>query len=314
MSAGELGAADDRAHRAGLRRRVRPPRGHARDGGDGVHGRRAARRRRRARHRGPPHDGETVKLLAESTLAIVLFGDAARIDLRALRGEYGIPARLLGIGLPLTIAAGLLTALLVFGSLAWPEALVLAIVLAPTDAALGQTVVTLPTIPSRVRQGLNIESGLNDGLCVPLFAASLAVASAEAGDHRRPPCGDARGGGNRVRRALRSARRRRRGSGRARIRPARPRPACLAPGRPGRRRGARLQLGGRRGRLGVRGGVRRRDGLRRVVGASAGRSATSSRSSARCSAPRPSPCSARRCSSPRSATSAGRSSCTPCSA
>lgn len=132
-------------------------------------------------------DGETVKLLAEATLAVVLFGDAARIDLRALRGEYGIPARLLGIGLPLTIAAGLAVALLVFGSLSWPEALVLAIVLAPTDAALGQTVVTLPTIPSRVRQGLNVESGLNDGLCVPLFAASLAVASAEAGiigDHR----------------------------------------------------------------------------------------------------------------------------------
>jgi sodium/hydrogen antiporter len=132
-------------------------------------------------------NGETVKLLAEATLAILLFGDAARIDLRALRGEYGIPARLLGIGLPLTIAAGLGVALLAFGSLAWPEALVLAIVLAPTDAALGQAVVTLPTIPSRVRQGLNIESGLNDGLCVPLFAIAVALASAEAGligDHR----------------------------------------------------------------------------------------------------------------------------------
>ena len=131
--------------------------------------------------------GETVKLLAEATLAILLFGDAARIDLRALRGEYGIPARLLGIGLPLTIAAGLGVALLAFGSLTWPEALVLAIVLAPTDAALGQAVVTLPTIPSRIRQGLNMESGLNDGLCVPLFAIAVALASAEAGligDHR----------------------------------------------------------------------------------------------------------------------------------
>jgi NhaP-type Na+/H+ or K+/H+ antiporter len=132
-------------------------------------------------------NGETVKLLAEATLAILLFGDAARIDLRALRGEYGVPARLLGIGLPLTIAGGLGAALLVFGSLDWPEALVLAVVLAPTDAALGQTVVTLAAIPSRVRQGLNIESGLNDGLCVPVFAAAIALASAEAGiigDHR----------------------------------------------------------------------------------------------------------------------------------
>ena len=127
----------------------------------------------------PKH--ETVKLLAEATLAVVLFGDAARIDLRALRGEYRLPARLLGIGLPLTIVAGLLAALLLFGSVAWPEALVLAVVLAPTDAALGQTVVTLPSLPSRIRQGLNVESGLNDGICVPVFFAALAVATAEAG-------------------------------------------------------------------------------------------------------------------------------------
>ena len=124
---------------------------------------------------------ETVKLLAEATLAVVLFGDAERIDLRALRDEYRIPARLLGIGLPLTIVLGFGVALAVFGSLGWPEALLLAVILAPTDAALGQAVVTLETLPSRVRQGLNIESGLNDGLCVPLFVAVLAVATSEAG-------------------------------------------------------------------------------------------------------------------------------------
>jgi NhaP-type Na+/H+ or K+/H+ antiporter len=89
--------------------------------------------------------------------------------------------RLLGIGLPLSIAAGFAVALAVFGSFAWPEALLLAVVLAPTDAALGQTVVTLPSLPSRVRQGLNVESGLNDGLCVPIFTIVLAVASTEAG-------------------------------------------------------------------------------------------------------------------------------------
>jgi NhaP-type Na+/H+ or K+/H+ antiporter len=123
----------------------------------------------------------TVKLLASATLAVVLFGDAARIDLRALREEYLLPARLLGIGLPLTILAGFGAALVLFGSLGWPEALVLAVVLAPTDAALGQSVVTLPSLPSRVRQGLNVESGLNDGLCVPLFGVALAIASTEAG-------------------------------------------------------------------------------------------------------------------------------------
>ena len=129
----------------------------------------------------PDSSGETVKLLAEATLAIVLFGDAARIDLRALWQERRIPDRLLGIGLPLTIAAGFVAALLVFGSMGWPEALLLAVVLAPTDAALGQAVVTLPSLPSRVRQGLNVESGLNDGLCVPIFTVVLAVASTEAG-------------------------------------------------------------------------------------------------------------------------------------
>ena len=135
----------------------------------------------------PSPAGETVKLLAASTLAIVLFGDAARIDLRALREEYNVPARLLGIGLPLTIAAGFVVALGVFGSLGWPEALVLAVILAPTDAALGQAVVTLPGLPMPIRQGLNVESGLNDGLCVPVFAIAVAVASTEAGligEHR----------------------------------------------------------------------------------------------------------------------------------
>jgi NhaP-type Na+/H+ or K+/H+ antiporter len=129
----------------------------------------------------PTPAGETVKLLAAATLSIVLFGDAARVDLRALRGEYKVPARLLGIGLPLAIAAGFGVALLAFRSLAWPEALVLAVILAPTDAALGQAVVTLPSLPSPIRQGLNVESGLNDGLCVPVFAIAVAVASTEAG-------------------------------------------------------------------------------------------------------------------------------------
>ncbi|MFF0814850.1 cation:proton antiporter [Rhodococcus sp. NPDC003318] len=124
---------------------------------------------------------ETVKLLAEVTLGLVLFSDASRVDLSALRTEISLPARLLGLGLPLTIVAGFGAALVLLGDLAWPEALLLAVILAPTDAALGQAVVTLPMLPSRVRQGLNVESGLNDGICVPLFLVALAIAHAEAG-------------------------------------------------------------------------------------------------------------------------------------
>jgi NhaP-type Na+/H+ or K+/H+ antiporter len=129
----------------------------------------------------PAATGEEVKILAEATLAVVLFSDASRIDLRALRGELGIPARLLGIGLPLTIGAGFLAAIFLLGALTWPEALVLAIILAPTDAALGQAVVTMRRLPVRIRQSLNVESGLNDGICVPLFLIALAVAQAEEG-------------------------------------------------------------------------------------------------------------------------------------
>jgi sodium/hydrogen antiporter len=92
-----------------------------------------------------------------------------------------VPARLLGIGLPLTLLTGFVLALVVFPKLSWSEALLLAVILAPTDAALGQAVVTLMRLPSRVRQGLNIESGLNDGICVPFFWIVLAIAQAEAG-------------------------------------------------------------------------------------------------------------------------------------
>jgi NhaP-type Na+/H+ or K+/H+ antiporter len=123
---------------------------------------------------------QTVRTLAEATLALVLFCDASRIDLRHLRREVGLPLRLLSIGLPLTIALGAVAAAAVFGALTIWEAVILAIVLAPTDAALGQAVVTEPRIPARIRQGLNVESGLNDGICVPLLFAAVAVADVES--------------------------------------------------------------------------------------------------------------------------------------
>ena len=129
----------------------------------------------------PSATGTSVKTLAEATLTVVLFSDASRIDLKTLRRSLGFPVRLLGIGLPLTIVAGFVVAVALLGDLAWPEALLVAIILAPTDAALGQTVVTSPRLPTRVRQSLNVESGLNDGICVPLFVIALAVAQAEEG-------------------------------------------------------------------------------------------------------------------------------------
>ena len=126
-------------------------------------------------------DGHQIRTLAEITLTLVLFGDASRIDLRTAWREYAVPARLLGIGLPLTIAAGWLAGVLVFGDLGGAEVLILAVILAPTDAALGQAVVTDQRLPSRIRQGLNVESGLNDGLCVPILLVAIAIASTDDG-------------------------------------------------------------------------------------------------------------------------------------
>ena len=82
--------------------------------------------------------------------------------------------------MPLTIVAGALVAVALLGELTLLEAVVLAVVLAPTDAALGQAVVTEKRLPSRIRQGLNVESGLNDGICVPLLLIALAAAEVES--------------------------------------------------------------------------------------------------------------------------------------
>lgn len=125
--------------------------------------------------------GSPVRTLAEATLALVLFSDASRVDLRELRRERSFPLRLLGIGLPLTIAAGALLASLLFGALDISEALLLAVCLAPTDAALGQAVVTDERVPERIRQALNVESGLNDGICVPVLLIVLATAETASG-------------------------------------------------------------------------------------------------------------------------------------
>ncbi len=119
-----------------------------------------------------------IHLLAEITLVLVLFTDAARIDLRALRHEHNLPVRLLVFGLPLAIIFGALVATGLFENLSIWEAAILAVILAPTDAALGQAVVGSPLVPVRIRQALNVESGLNDGLVLPALLITLSLAAA----------------------------------------------------------------------------------------------------------------------------------------
>jgi len=125
--------------------------------------------------------GQFVRHLAEATLALVLFTDAVRVNLGRLRRESLVPARLLGVGLPLTIVAGTLAGLALLPGLDLWTAAALATMLAPTDAALGLPVVSNRRLPSRIRQGLNVESGLNDGVCVPLLIIFLTIAEAEQG-------------------------------------------------------------------------------------------------------------------------------------
>jgi sodium/hydrogen antiporter len=111
---------------------------------------------------------------------LLLFTDAWRLDPRALRGNR-LPARLLGIGLPLTVALGALVGLLVLTDLEAWECAIIAAVLAPTDAALGQAVISSPEVPERVRDGLEVESGLNDGGSVPFLMLFIALAAASEG-------------------------------------------------------------------------------------------------------------------------------------
>lgn len=125
-------------------------------------------------------DNDPIRFLAEATLVLLLFSDAARIEPRLLRQEKQIPIRMLAIGLPLTIALGAAVAAAVFTELEFIEAALLAAILAPTDAALGQVVVTSTKVPARIRQAVNVESGLNDGIALPIITVIAAIAAAEA--------------------------------------------------------------------------------------------------------------------------------------
>ena len=127
-------------------------------------------------------DRELIRSLAEVTLAMVLFTDAAGADVRVLKNTTGVPARLLLIGLPLTIALGFGFGVLVFEQSSLLAVAILATMLAPTDAALGKAVITNPAVPERVRQSLNVESGLNDGICVPVLLLFVTLALDLAGN------------------------------------------------------------------------------------------------------------------------------------
>lgn len=122
------------------------------------------------------------RVLVDLTLALILFIDAANADTSILRRQMKIPGRMLLIGFPGAIALGFGFALVLFDSITLFEAAILATMLAATDAALGKAVVTNEAVPSRLREGLNCESGLNDGLAVPILLLFIALAHGTAGE------------------------------------------------------------------------------------------------------------------------------------
>ena len=119
---------------------------------------------------------EGLRILAELALAMVLFVDAANADIARIRKNVSLPERLLLVGLPLTILLGFIIAWLVFPGLGLVELGLIAATLAPTDAALGKPVVTNPAVSPDTREALNFESGLNDGICVPVVVLLVGLA------------------------------------------------------------------------------------------------------------------------------------------
>lgn len=122
-------------------------------------------------------NNEQVRLLVDLTLSLVLFLDAANADKITLRKSAHIPIRLLLIGLPLTIISGVAAGFWLFPELGILQLAILAIMLTATDAALGKAVVVNKAVPTHIRESLNVESGLNDGLCVPILLVFIAFAT-----------------------------------------------------------------------------------------------------------------------------------------
>jgi NhaP-type Na+/H+ or K+/H+ antiporter len=125
--------------------------------------------------------GSGIADVLELTLALLLFTDATKIHVRSWSADMDLPTRLLTIGMPLTIVLGAFVAMLVFPSIGLISALIAATILAPTDATLGKAVVTNKRVPIQIREALGIESGLNDGIALPILLFLLTLGEAAEG-------------------------------------------------------------------------------------------------------------------------------------
>ncbi len=126
-------------------------------------------------------DTHIVTIVAEIALIIILFSDASTLKLSELKSEWSIPFRLLFIGLPITIAFATFTATLIFPGETFIYLFLMALLLAPTDAALGKAVVLDKRVPQKIRDSINVESGLNDGIVFPILLGVIALITLEEG-------------------------------------------------------------------------------------------------------------------------------------
>src|SRR4051795_8780195 len=126
-------------------------------------------------------EAASVRVIAEITLALVLFADAARVNVQELRRDMSLPGRLLGIGLLLSVVLGSLLAAGLIVGIPWALAGFIGAALAPTDAALSAQVINDERIPTRLRRALNVESGLNDGIVTPVVTVMLALTATTLG-------------------------------------------------------------------------------------------------------------------------------------
>ncbi len=128
-------------------------------------------------------DAETLKgvarLLGEITLILVLFADASHVRFRKLSKSYQLPLRMLVLGMPMTIALGTVVVFWLSPEAGWAVALLTAAILTPTDAALGQSVISSMEVPQRLSQTINVESGLNDGLALPVVLVGAILAGSD---------------------------------------------------------------------------------------------------------------------------------------
>lgn len=121
------------------------------------------------------------RVALELTLGLVLFTDATTTNIQSWKDHGELPTRLLLVGMPLIIIAGAITSMAIFPDIDLVGAAIVATILAPTDAALGKPVVSNKRVPARIREALNIESGLNDGIALPLLLFFIAIAEMDGG-------------------------------------------------------------------------------------------------------------------------------------